>query len=460
MKHIHFVGIGGIGMSAIADICLARGDSVTGSDLRPNRLTDGLCARGAVVYKGHEGRNVPDSTDILVKSACIVADNPEIRRAGALGIDVITRSEMLREIVEGASFSMAIAGTHGKTTTSALAAHIAESCGKNPTVLIGGETANFGGNAKLGESGMVIAEIDESDGYFRNISVTCAIITNVEREHMEHYGSFENLACAYGEFISRISKRGFLVFNGEDTVLGELTVKVGLEKISFGIEGDFDVTCRNYEHARSISFDLIVNGRNCGRVSSCLPGRYNLMNILGAAAMCIKVGCNPEGIIDAIGSFRGVKRRFELCGCAEGVNVIQDYAHHPTELSAVIRAARHYSAGRIITVFQPHRYSRTRDLATEFSRCFYDTDILILTDIYSADETDMAGGGIEQIYNKIEKDRFERIDLVEKKNIPEFITSIAKAGDTVLVLGAGDIGEIPEDIIEKIRAKETRYKEQ
>jgi len=455
MRKIHFIGIGGIGMSALASICLSKGDIVTGSDLRPNNLTDELCRRGAIVHKGHSAGHIPKDADLVVRSTCIRDDNPEIKSARELKMPVHSRGEMLKQVMEGFPLSVAVTGTHGKTTTSALVAHIAEHCGEDPTVVVGGEIEKFKGNAKFGRGDMIVAEVDESDGYFRNIGATCAIITNVEKEHMEHYGCLENLTAAYREFISRISEDGCCVFNGEDPLLGGLLGASAARKVSFGVDGDFDVTCRGHVCARSIEFDLVLNGKDHGKVYSSLTGRYNLMNILGAITMCVETGLDPSRVIESIGSFRGVRRRFDLAGKVGNIEVIEDYAHHPTELRSVIAAARDYSPGRVVTIFQPHRYSRTRDLMREFSNCFYGSNVLILTEIYSADEEKIEGVGVKGLYEKIDKSRFERLELLEKNDIPAFMPGIVREGDVILVLGAGDIRDIAEALVESI-ARERR----
>ncbi len=456
MSKIHFVGVAGIGMSALADIQLAKGNRVTGSDLRPNNLTDDLCRKGAKIYKGHDSSNVPRDVDFVVKSTCIRDNNPELEKARELGARIISRGEMLKILMEESAFSVAVTGTHGKTTTSALIAHIAEHCGKDPTVVVGGEIESFSGNAKFGKSDMIIAEVDESDGYFRKIPSTCAVITNAEREHMEHYGSFEQLLGAYKEFIEGVAPEGFLVFGGEDPVLGELVKSARGAAVSFGLGGGFDVTSLDYDTRRSITGEVIIDGKNRGRVSSTLIGRHNLKNILAAIAVCIKMGLGFDQISRAIGSFRGVKRRFQTVGRVGNIEVIEDYAHHPTELESVIEAAKDYGTGRIISVFQPHRHSRTNDLAEEFLACFDKSDILILTDVYSADEEPAAGIGIRDIYGKIDRSKFEELDFLAKKDIPRHIAGIAKDGDIVLILGAGDIREIAASVVGQIKKNAKR----
>jgi len=450
---VHFIGIGGIGMSALADICLSRGHVVTGSDTRPNNLTDDLSVKGGMVFSRHVSDNVPVDADLVVRSTCIRLDNPEVIRAGKLGIPVILRGEMLKNILSEYENSVSVTGTHGKTTTSGLISHIMEQCGKDPTILIGGEMDQFKGNSKTGKSGIIVAEVDESDGYFRNISSDSAVITNIEREHMEHYGSMENLISSYRRFIGNIRPSGLIVINGEDTVVTDIVSDIHTRKISFGVDGPFDVTCGNFSSSRNIEFDLILHGEFSGRVRSPLIGRYNIMNILGAIAMCVENGCEVDGIVKAICTFYGVRRRFQRIATVKGVEIVEDYAHHPTEVRSVISAARDYSEGRVVTVFQPHRYSRTKDMMKEFSECFYSSDILILTGIYSADEDKIEGPLLERIYESIDKERFEKVEIRDKDKIPEYISSMVREDDIVLILGAGDIRDISPEIVNMLKIK-------
>ncbi|MFH1847382.1 MAG: UDP-N-acetylmuramate--L-alanine ligase [Candidatus Omnitrophota bacterium] len=451
MKKIHFIGIGGIGMSALASVYLSRGCKITGSDLRPNNLTDQLDQRGAVIYKGHSSSNIQKDVDLIVKSTCIDKENPEIKKGIVLGIPIISRGRMLEKIMKETALSIGITGTHGKTTTSSLIAHIAEHCGKDPTVIIGGETEKIQGNARSGKSGIIIAEVDESDGYFRNISTDCGVITNIEREHMEFYSSFDDLIGAYGDFISEISPDGLLVFNGEDERLKTLVSGIAKKKMSFGINGDFDVTCCRYSYKQAIEFDLIIKGSFSGRVSSSLAGKYNLMNILAALTVCTAGGYDLSRVIEGIKTFKGVRRRFDLIGTEGGVKVIEDYAHHPTELRCVLRAAKDFSGqGRVVAVFQPHKYTRTLDLMKDFAECFYSADILMLTDIYSADEKIGQKVNVRDLYRNIDKSRFKHTAIVEKADIPDRVLDISEYGDIVMVLGAGDIRDVSGRILKKL----------
>lgn len=450
-QKLHFIGIGGIGMSGLARIYLAKGWCVSGSDVVKNNLTDELSVKGAQIFQGHTSGNVAGDVTLVVKSSCITDENPEVSAARSRGVPVILRSELLRNLLRDERIALGITGTHGKTTTSGLLAHIFESCGKDPTVLVGGEVGIINSNAKPGSSGIVIAEVDESDGYFRNMGTTSAVITNVEREHIDNYGTFDNLVEAYKEFVGRIDLEGKLVFNGEDKLLSEIASGRNVPKLSFGIDGDFDATCKDICFSRSIEFDLVFKGKNFGRIKSPLIGRYNLMNILAAVALSLDEGLPFSEVREAVTTYIGAKRRFELIGRRKGVEVREDYAHHPTELSAVIRAAKEYVHGRVIAVFQPHRYSRTQDLLGEFSRCFYDADILILTDIYSAHES-IEGKKItvKDLVGSIDAARFESLAYLKKEDIPYSVGRIARKNDLVLILGAGDIRGISKNVVDAI----------
>jgi UDP-N-acetylmuramate--alanine ligase len=272
---------------------------------------------------------------------------------------------------------------------------------------------------------------------------------------MEYYGSMESLLEAYGDFISRISPDGIFFYNGEDRSLVSLADRTKARRSDFGIDGHFKVTCSNYVCRKSIEFDLVVQGRICGRVKSPLIGRHNLMNILAAVSVCLELGMDFKDIAAAVETFRGVGRRFDKIGKIGTIEVVEDYAHHPTELLAVIRAAKNYGEGRVISIFQPHRYSRTNDLADDFVRCFYDSDVLILTDVYSADEEPVEGVEIRDIYDRIDRNRFEMLDFVKKEEIPDLVSRIVRDKDLVLVLGAGDIREISAPLIEMIEKRQS-----
>lgn len=453
MKKIHFVGIGGIGMSALADILIKKGEIISGSDLRPNNLTESLEKRGATIYEGHSENNLKDDTDLVIRSSCIRDANPELAAARNKGIEIISRGELLKLCMEDSTVSVSVTGTHGKTTTSSLIAHMLEVCGKEPTYLIGGEVETLGGNAGYGKSDIMVAEVDESDGYFRNIASTHAVITNIEREHMENYGSMEKLFDSYGQFISLVPEEGVLFYNGEDANLTMLKEKRKGQCLSFGIDGDFDATCDDPYYTKSIRFNLKYRGEDLGTIESSLIGRHNLMNILAAVSVCLELDVPFAAVQNAVKCFRGVARRFERIAKMDNIDIIEDYAHHPTEIAALLKAAKDYTEGRIIAVFQPHRHSRTNDLADDFMNCFDSADVLMITDVYSADEDPVEGIGIGEIYGRIDKTKFEKALFTVKKDIPDELSQIVKDGDMVLIMGAGDIRDISGEIVERIEAR-------
>lgn len=454
LNKMHFIGIGGIGMSALGGFYLARGVSVSGSELRPNNLTRGLEGKGAVIFSGHKPDNLEDDVDVVVTTNCIREDNPEIIKAKDKGMTIIRRSDLLGHVLGKSGSSVGITGTHGKTTTSALISSIMEHCGMDPTVLLGGEVDIFKGNMKYGREDLVVAEVDESDGLFENMSVKYAVLTNIEREHMEHYGDMDTLVKAYKGFISRIPEGGVLVYNGEDPVLDKLSACTNAKKISFGRaeKGNYTYSSRDAYFSKSIRFALMISGEEKVTISSSLIGEHNVMNILAAVGICGHLGLDLRAVSEAVTVFKNAGRRFDLVGRTGGIEIYEDYAHHPTELKAVIRAAKDYSpGGRVIAVFQPHRHSRTHDLADDFLDCFNDASVLVLTDVYSADEDEFEGKGIMDIYRNIDKDRFTAVDLVDKDSIPAYISGIARDGDIVLILGAGDIRDIAGRTLKEVK---------
>ncbi|MFH1837418.1 MAG: UDP-N-acetylmuramate--L-alanine ligase [Candidatus Omnitrophota bacterium] len=451
MKRIHFVGIGGIGMSALAQVSLSKGDIVSGSDIRMSNLTESLSSQGARISEKHTKEGVTADLDLVVVSSSIKESNPELLSAREKGIETITRSELLRRFMEESACAVAVTGTHGKTTTSSLIAHIMEKAGKDPTIILGGEIESIKGNAKYGSGGTLIAEVDESDGHFRDISSDLAVVTNVEREHIENYSGWNDLIKAYESFVSKISAEGTFIFNGEDMVIRDILPSVKADKISFGMTGECDVTCKDPVFDKKIEFNIVVNGKDRGRIVSPLIGRYNIMNLLAGITVCIRKGICMEDIISAAGSFRGAKRRFEEIGNINGIRVFEDYAHHPTEIKAVIMAAKKFSDGKVLVIFQPHRYSRTIDLMDDFSKSFEGADYLVLTDIYSADEETQYKITINDLYNRIDHKNFERIELLKKDRIAGLVPDMVRKNDIILILGAGDIREIGSEIVENIK---------
>ena len=453
---LHFIGIGGIGMSALAKIALERGHIVSGSDLTPNNLTDSLKDNGASIFTGHLKNNIQPKPDLVIKSSCIRDNNPEVEKARELGVEIINRSDYLKMIMGQAYLSISVTGTHGKTTASSLIAHILEYCDKSPTAIIGAEVEILGSNAKSGTSGIMVAEVDESDGLFREMCSTYGVITNIEREHMENFGSMENLIEAYKSFLDGVDPEGTYFYNGDDTLATEISAGFAGRKISFGLNDGNEITAKDIDCGKSIKLDLYRGGDKLAEVRSPLIGKHNVMNLLSACAVCLELGLSGGEIAEAAPSFNGASRRFQLVDRINDIEVIEDYAHHPTELAAIIRAAKDYTDGRVISIFQPHRFSRTRDLLDDFVGCFYDSDILILTDIYSAHEDEDEKAYIQHLVERIDGDRFEEKKYVPMGKIPECVAGRVKGKDTVLILGAGDINTIAGEVVEQIKARDER----
>lgn len=450
---LHFIGIGGIGMSALAKIAIEKGHRVSGSDLAPNDLIDRLNDQGVSISIGHGEMNMPEDAEIVIKSSCIRDNNPELKKARDLGIKIINRGDYLKMVMSEADIAIAVTGTHGKTTTSSLVAHILEYSGKSPTAIIGAEVEILGSNAKSGSSGIMVAEVDESDGLFRHMRSTYGVITNIEREHMENFGSMENLVDAYKAFISGIDPAGIYFYNGDDKLAAGISSAFSGKKVSFGLADENDVKASNIECRKAITFDLWMEGKKLCTVSSPLIGMHNVMNLLAAAAVCLEAGMDGDAISRAAPFFKGASRRFQLVDKVGDIEIIEDYAHHPTELAAIIKAAKDYTDGRVISIFQPHRFSRTKDLLDDFVDCFYEADVLILTDIYSAHEDEHEQGYLDTLMKRIDPGRFEDIVFVPIGGIPECVAGKVKGKDTVLILGAGDINMIAGDVVEKIRAR-------
>ncbi|MBF0252246.1 MAG: UDP-N-acetylmuramate--L-alanine ligase [Candidatus Omnitrophica bacterium] len=451
---IHFIGIGGIGMSGLAKLALSDGHCVSGSDLYLNNLTDDLSSMGATVFEGHGSDNLPQYTDLVVYSSCITDKNPEREKAFNLKIDLVPRTMYLKDRISFFPESIGVIGTHGKTTTTSLIAHIFEFAGFKPTIFIGGELPSIGSNAKKGTSHFFITEVDESDGLFRNLSLKTAVLNNIEREHVENFRSFENVIDSYGQFISNVPKDGLIVYNKDDSLLESLVSSRGeARKIGYTLKGTTfaDYYCDNFTYKNKISFDIIKAGELLGTVKADLFGKHNAYNIFAAVIVALENNIKISVINETLKTFRLPKRRFEFVGEKKGIKIYEDYAHHPTEIRSILEAVKENTlTGRVIAVFQPHRYSRTIDLLDQFADCFISADILILTDIYSAFENTAQKVGIEHIYSKISSEQKDKVKMIKLFDIPEHLKDIAKKEDIILVIGAGDVNKISKKILETI----------
>jgi len=452
IKHIHMVGIGGIGMSGLAHILRASGKMISGSDLKDNRLIRALIRKGCNVAIGH--KRLYGQPQLVVRSFAVKDNNPEILDAKKRCIPLIGRSELLNAYMGLKNNSVSIAGTHGKTTTTAMISYIFDRAGLKPTVLIGGEQKYFKGNAKIGKSDILVTETDESDGCLARMSPRYLVVTNLEKEHMEYYKTMRNLLGAFRSLISNIPRDGMLFYNNEDHYLRKLSGRCKGKKIGFGMTGKSDFYCALIvESGLSVEFDLFFKGKRLGNIMLNIPGRHNVYNALACIAVCMKFGISFGKIKQYISGFSGVKRRFEIRSRAKGILLVEDYAHHPTEIRAVIQMAGTLGRKRIIAVFQPHRFTRTMHLKKEFGQAFTGTDELILTDIYAAHERPIEGVGIDNIFKCARRNGIKRAEIVSKQYIPKKISSIARDGDIVLILGAGNINETIPDIIRLIKMR-------
>ena len=390
VQAIHFVGIGGIGMSGIAEVLLNLGYKVTGSDLNETDITQRLASLGACIFKGHAAANLAVA-DVVVTSTAVRPDNPEVLAAHERGIPVIPRAEMLAELLK-MKFSIAISGSHGKTTTTSMISTVLASGGLDPTMVIGGKLDSIGSNAKIGDGEIIVAEADESDGSFLKLSPCIAVITNIDREHLDYYRDIEEIKAAFLKFANIVPFYGSTVVCADDPHIREIIPEITRKIITYGVHSPADYQAVDILLQGSTStFSVLYKGAPLGQITMRVPGRFNVYNALAALAVAREIDMGMEIIRDGLNAYVGVHRRLEFKGEAGGVAVVDDYGHHPTEIRETLAAARHVWQGRMIVVFQPHRYTRTKALYEEFLTAFSDADALIVTDIYPASEEPIPG---------------------------------------------------------------------
>ena len=439
---IHFIGIGGIGMSGIAEILINQGYTVQGSDLRETEITSRLERMGASIKIGHNKNNLMNVAVVVISSA-INSDNPELNYARSTGLPVVRRAEMLAELMRMKS-NVAIAGTHGKTTTTTLVATLLDEGGFDPTVINGGIIHAYGSNARAGAGEWMVVEADESDGTFTRLPATIALITNIDPEHLEHWGDFDALRQGFLDFISNIPFYGVAVCCSDHPEVQKLIDKISDRQIkTFGLNAQADIRAINlhYDEGRA-HFDIKFQKENC-TITDCIlpmPGDYNVSNALGAVAVAHHLGVENNKIREALANFKGVNRRFTKVGELNGITFIDDYAHHPVEISAVLRAARQISSGRIIAVHQPHRYTRLSALFKDFCLCFNDANIVAIADVYSAGEQKIPGVSKDDLVKGLNRHGHRHAVAVSNlKELSKLIIDNVKSGDLVICLGAGNI---------------------
>jgi UDP-N-acetylmuramate--alanine ligase len=461
-RRIHFVGIGGIGMSGIAELLANLGYEVSGSDARCSDVTDRLAGLGVRIATGHDAANVGDA-DVVVVSSAIRSGNAEVAAAQARRIPVIPRAEMLAELMR-LRYGIAVAGAHGKTTTTSMVALVLDRAGLDPTAVIGGRLSAFGSNARLGSGDYMVAEADESDRSFLKLSPAIAVITNIDREHMESYGTWDNLQDAFADFANKVPFYGAVVACADDRPVRELLPRLTRRVITYGLS-DAEITGEEMDlHAFGSTCRVTRRGADgrgqvLGRLALRVPGRHNVLNALAATAVAVEVGIPFDKVASALAEFQGAERRFQVRGEADGVLVVDDYGHHPTEIAAVVAAAGAGIGRRIVAVFQPHRYSRTQQLMDEFAGAFAGASLIVLTDIYAAGEAPIEGITVDALAEAIRGRTEAPVELVKSlHDIPAALARLTRPGDIVLTLGAGSIGTIGDRILEAIRAadKESR----
>ena len=459
-RRIHFVGIGGIGMSGIAELLANLGFDVSGSDMRRSETTDRLTTKfGVKVYEGHQRAHVGDA-EVVVFSSAVGASNPEIVEASRRSIPVIPRAEMLAELMR-LRFSIAVAGSHGKTTTTSMIAVVLERAGVDPTAVIGGRLSAFGSNARLGRSEYLVAEADESDRSFLMLWPTIAVLTNIDHEHMESYGSFADLQQAFVEFANKVPFYGSVVACADEPDLAAVLPRVNRRVVTYGLN---DGPAEAGPSVRGVDVELGAFGGRCvvyrgdgssrerlGALQLSIPGRHNLQNALAAVAVADRLGIDFSHVASALADFRGAERRFERRGEAGGVLVVDDYGHHPTEIAAVLAAARATLGRRLVVAFQPHRYTRTHRLMDAFGPALREADEIVLTDIYAASEDAIPGVTIEALAEAVRSGSGRPVRVAKSlDDVIPAILEIARPGDAVITLGAGSIGSLPSRLIEAL----------
>jgi UDP-N-acetylmuramate--alanine ligase len=466
-RRVHFVGIGGIGMSGIAELLAHLGYTVTGSDQQRSAATDRLASLGIEVALGHDASHV-GGADVVVMSSAVRSSNPEIREAEARHIPVIPRAEMLAELMR-LRFAIAVAGAHGKTTTTSMIALMLERAGVDPTAVIGGRVSALGGNARLGRGDVMVAEADESDRSFLKLFPTMAVITNIDAEHLENYGGFEDLQQAFLDFANKVPFYGGVVACADDPHVAAIVPQMTRRVTTYGLDAPAAIGATDVQIGPSSSTATVtrlrlpessarfgatrarVDPSELGRIELQVPGRHNLQNALAAVAVGLELDVPFTQIADGLAAFRGVERRFERRGEPNGILIVDDYGHHPTEIAAVMAAARRLNR-RIIVAFQPHRYTRTAALMASFGPALAGADHVILADIYAAGEDPIPGVTVQALADAV-RASVPAVDVAARlDDVVQVVRRIAKPGDVVITLGAGSIGTVPARLIEALRS--------
>ena len=451
---IHFVGIGGIGMSGIAEVLLNLGYTVQGSDLKASKITERLQSLGATIFIGQEGKNLA-AAEVVVISSAIKSDNPELQEARLKGLPVVRRAEMLAELMRLKS-NVAIAGTHGKTTTTTMVATLLDKSGIDPTVINGGIIHAYGSNARMGQGEWMVVEADESDGTFNRLPATVAVVTNIDPEHMEHWGDFDSLRQGFLDFVSNIPFYALAVCCTDHSEVQALVGKISDRRvITYGFNAQADVRAVNLKYkggAAHFDVELQAEERTIENCHLPMTGDHNVSNALAAIAVARHLGMKSSEIKEALANFKGVNRRFTKVGEVNGVTIIDDYGHHPVEIAAVLKAARQASEGRIIAVHQPHRYSRLSSLFDDFCSCFNEADVVAIADVFAAGEDPIAGASRDDLVTGLIRHGHRHARAIHsEEDLERLVREQSEAGDIVVCLGAGTISAWANALPERLR---------
>jgi UDP-N-acetylmuramate--alanine ligase len=455
VRHVHFVGVGGIGMSGLAEILRTLEFDVSGSDLKENDITRRLAMLGVRIDVGHRKENVVGA-DVVVYSSAIASENPEVKEARALGTPVIARAEMLAELMR-VKYGVAIAGSHGKTTTTSLVATVLRAAGLDPTVVVGGKMAALGSNARLGAGDLLVAEADESDGSFLRLTPTIAVVTNIDPEHLDHYGTHAALKEAFVEFAARVPFYGLAVLCLDHPHVQDILPQIQRRHVTYGLSPQADYHARGIHHrGLEMHFTAYKRGVSLGEFTLKMPGAHNVQNTLAVIAIADELEVPLDVTKQALATFGGVGRRFTVVGEVDGITLVDDYGHHPAEIEATLDAAQSAFGRRVVVAFQPHRYTRTRDLFHEFTRAFNKADVLIVTDVYAAGEEPIPGVSSETLAQAIREHGHHSVRYVpDKRKVADELLSVVSKGDIVIALGAGDINQSVRDVYARLTAGKT-----
>lgn len=449
-EHYHFIGIGGSGMGPLASLMLAKGYTVSGSDLKESPVVKQLREKGAEVFIGHRAENV-DGAQILVYSSAVTPENPEMKEAKRLNIPVLRRAQLLAQLMN-AQTGVSVAGAHGKTTTTSMVSNLLIKADFRPTTAVGGIVNGASSNAALGDGKYFVAEMDESDGTFLYFYPRYAVVTNVDFEHVDYYHTFENVLAGYKKFMQQVSHDGYLLVWGEDPNLRRLSSDLKCKVLTYGFEENNDIYADNIKASdKGGSYDCYYQDKKIGRIELVIPGKHNILNSLAAVGIGMLMGIDFKTIQASLQEYRGVQRRFSIRGTVNDVMVVDDYGHHPTEIKATIETARLFNAKRLVTVFQPHRYTRTQFLMEEFADTLALTDYLVLTDIYAASEKPIEGVTSEKLWERIRAKGKISGAYRKKDEILKHLAQVVQSGDLVLILGAGDINQLSEQLLNYLK---------